>query len=72
MSAHPQAAQLAAAHESAQALRFDEPGYRGPMFEAVTEAIAQRNKQRRPAAIDRLGERWLLHPANRVARKAAS
>jgi hypothetical protein len=29
-------------------------------------ALAQRNEEKRLAAIRMLGRRWLLHPANRV------
>jgi hypothetical protein len=42
------------------------PTASGPVTEEQLRAIAQRNEEKRLAAIRALGRRWLLHPANRV------
>jgi len=41
----------------------------GPLYEpfrAQAETPQQRHERKRQAALDWLGTRWLLHPANRV------
>lgn len=43
----------------------------GPLyqpFRAAFETPHQRHERKRQAALDWLGTRWLLHPANRVQR----
>lgn len=43
----------------------------GPLYEpfrAQAETPQQRHERKRQAALDWLGPRWLLHPANRVQR----
>ena len=42
------------------------PPATGPVTDEQLRALAQRNEEKRLAAIRMLGRRWLLHPANRV------
>jgi hypothetical protein len=48
------------------AVKSPAPPASGPVTEEQLRALAQRNEEKRLAAIRMLGRRWLLHPANRV------
>jgi hypothetical protein len=41
-------------------------GLHGPMSEQQIRELQRRLAEKRAAAIAELGERWLLHPANRI------
>lgn len=47
------------------------PGLRGVITDADAQAMRERIRQRLDSAIASMGERYLLHPTNRVSRRPA-
>jgi len=43
----------------------------GPITPSLIEYIQQRNEEKLQASIERLGTKWLLHPANKINLKEA-
>lgn len=43
-----------------------EPALRGPMTDEYVRELQKRLAEKRAAAIAELGDRWLLHPRNRI------
>lgn len=43
----------------------------GPITPELIEYIRFRNEEKLKASIERLGEKWLLHPANKINLKEA-
>lgn len=41
----------------------------GPITPELIEYIRQRNEEKRQASIEFLGDKWLLHPNNKMQRK---
>ena len=43
----------------------------GPVTDKMISFLTERNEERRQQAIQSLGSKWLVHPANQVQRKEA-
>lgn len=43
--------------------------FRGPMTEEVLKELQRRNEEKLKAAIEYLGEKWILHPNNAPKKK---
>ena len=43
----------------------------GPVTLELIEFIKERNAEKRKASIEFLGNKWLLHPSNKIQRKEA-
>ena len=43
----------------------------GPITPELIEFIRERNEEKRQASIELLGDKWLLHPSNKMQRKEA-
>lgn len=43
----------------------------GPITPELIEFIRERNEEKRQASIEFLGDKWLLHPSNKMQRKEA-
>lgn len=43
----------------------------GPITPELIEFIRERNEEKRQASIEFLGDKWLLHPNNKMQRKEA-
>lgn len=46
----------------------DSPLY-GPITPELIDFLQRRNEEKRQASIQYLGEKWLLHPNNKIQRK---
>lgn len=44
----------------------------GPVTDKMISFLTERNEERRQKAIQLLGSKWLVHPANQVQRKEAT